>query len=187
MKHPPVEFETRLQRLFDNRVRIRWSNHRQEWHLEYKIARGKATVPFYVDGYDDAAIRAKDGYAFLMAVREGDRMPCPRCGYTVKVPKFEIAHARCQYCQLAGKDGRFTACYFPLEGDSLIQHLQRIDPLRTWRDNMHLEADKQNDALLKQRERKFENDIEAITKDHYNRLVQIPQVGYTGKIFKGHS
>lgn len=177
----PIDFRNRLSRLFDDRIRIRWSNKRQEWHLEYKIARGKATVPFYVDSYDDPAIRARDGYAHLMAVRSGDRMPCPRCGCTVKVPMFEIKMAHCDYCKMGGKNYRFPACYFSLEGDLLIQHLAKMDPLRTWRDGIHLQTDKQNDELMKSRQRDFNNKMEAITKENFTNLFSIPSVGFTGR------
>ena len=184
MKRPPVDFENRLSRLFDNRLRIRWSNQRDEWHLEYKVGRGRE-ANFFVSSYDDGAVRARDGYAFLMSVREGDRMPCPKCGCTLKVPKFELGHAICDYCKLNGKGGKFTACYFPLEGDTLIQHLSRIDPLRSWRDNLHKVADANNEKLLAIKERDFGNHVEGVAKDYYNKLAGIPQTGYTGKEFKG--
>jgi hypothetical protein len=180
----PVDFQNRLSRMFDNRLRIRWSNQRKEWHIEYKV--GRSQLPnFFVSTYDDAAIRASQGYAFLMAIREGDRMPCPRCGYTVKVPKFHVAQAVCDYCRLNGRDGRYPAVYFPLEGDALIQYLCRIDPLRGYRDKMHLQADLNNERILEAKERQFKNDIASITLDNYNKLVGIPSWGYTGKHFKG--
>jgi hypothetical protein len=182
---PPVDFADRLERIFDGRIRARWSNRRQEWHLEYKIARGKATVPFYIDSNDDPAIRARDGYALLMAVRTGDRMPCPRCGYELKVPIFEKAEAICQYCVMHGRDGRTAAVFFPLDGDQLIQYLISLDPLRTYRDGLHKRADANNELRQAARERKFKNEIQAHTLDNYNKLVGIESVGYTGKEFTG--
>jgi hypothetical protein len=138
-------------------------------------------VNFRVDSYDDPAIRARDGYAFIMAVRQGDRMPCPKCGYTIRVPKFEMAETSCDYCKMLGRDGRYTACYFPLEGDSLIQHLSKLDPLKTWRDGLAQRADAHNAQLLASRERDCLNKLEAATKENFNQLVGIQSVGYTGK------
>ncbi len=159
---------------------------REEWHIEYKVGRGQGVVDFYVSGYDDAAIRAKDGFQFLMAVREGDRMPCPRCGYTLRVPLFSTAEVKCEYCVMCGRDGRYSACFFPLDGDSLIQHLRMLDPMRTYRKNLHLQADANNERLIAERERKAMNEIESVTKDHYNDLVGIPTFRYSGsKQFKG--
>ncbi len=183
MKKAPEYFESKLSSLFDNRLRIRWSNARQEWHLEFKVGRGKL-ANLKVSEYDDHVIRARDGYGFMMAISEGDRTPCPRCGYTVKVPMFEMAEATCNLCRLGGKDGRYPIAYYPLEGDTLIQHLIKMDPLRTYRDGIAKRVDAQNDRVLKAAERKFENDIEAITKENFKQLVEIQSVGYTGKEFK---
>lgn len=177
---PPVQFETRLERLFNGRVRCRWSPNREEWHLEYKIARQKI-VGFIINPNDDPAVRARDGYAFIMAVRPGDRMPCPRCNYTVKVPVFEIAEAVCDYCRLQGHDGRYPACYFPLDGDKLITELAKLDPQNTWTDTLVASADKRNDAMMAAKERQFENQIRSATLDSYKQLVGIPSFGYSGK------
>lgn len=170
----PIEFQNRLSRLFDNRLRIRWSDKRSEWHIEYKVGRGR-TPNFFVSSYDDNAIRAKDGYAFLLAIRPGDRMPCPKCHYTIKVPIREFGESRCEYCVLNGKDGRYPAAFFPLEGDSLIQHLSHLDPLKEWRKDLHKTIDKRNQAIMDEKERNFKNYIEAGAKDNFAKLVGIPQ------------
>lgn len=187
MKKPSIEFQNRLARIFDDRLRVRWSTKRGEWHVEYKIAPGQL-AKFPVNSWDDDAIRAKDGYAFILAVREGDRMPCPKCGCTLKVPLFKMAEVKCEYCKLQGYDGRYPACFFPLEGDALITYLAKLDPQRGWRDNLAKQADAANERLLAQRERDFENTIEAATKDNINDLFQIPRVGFGGmKRFTGDS
>lgn len=179
-----ADFENRLHHLFDGRLRIRWSYKRSEWHIEYKISRGKMyTAPFERD--DDVMQRAKDGYMFVMAVSVGDRMPCPRCGYELKVPFKQMKEVTCMYCRLQGKDGRYPAVYFPLEGDELITHLSKLDPDRRWV-NLAQEADKQNQKLLAQKERDFENYIEAGVKDNIMDLLNIPRVGFGGiKRFEG--
>ena len=184
MRHAPERLTERLLRLFDGRVRIRWSQQRGEWHLEYKVGRGRP-ASFFVSGFDDAAIRAADGYAMLLAIRTGDRMPCPRCGYEMAVPVRKLAESRFEYCAAQGRDGRYPAAFFDLDGDSLIEYLSKLDPYRGWRKNLHKQADENNDRLLKSRERDFANRIEATTKDDFRRLVGIQGVGYTGKVFTG--
>jgi hypothetical protein len=180
----PADFVSRLDRIFEGRLRIRWSFQRHEWHIEYKVAPGQI-LNFPVQSNDDRAIRAKDGYAFILAIRNGDRMPCPKCGYEVKVPLFEIAEVVCEYCTLQGRDGRYPAAYFPLEGDRLITYLSRLDPTRTWREGIAKLADAANERILKQKERDFENHIEAATKENFTDLLNIQSVGYTGKVFTG--
>lgn len=185
MRKPPEAFVERLDRLFDHRLRIRWSNQRQEWHIEYKVARGKQ-MNFFVSEWDDGAVRARDGYAFVLAIRTGDRMPCPRCGMEVKVPIFKIGEAKCDYCTMQGKNGFITAAFFPLEGDALMTHLIKFDPLRTYRDDLVKRADEANARLEEQKERAFASEVESLTNESYRQLVGIPSVGYTtGKVFTG--
>ena len=187
MRKPPVQFEDRLERLFDRRLRCRWSDKRQEWQIEYKVARGKQ-MNFFVSQWDDGAVRARDGYAYVMSIRTGDRMPCPRCGYEVKVPIFKIGETVCDYCKMNGKNGYITACFFPLESPKLMEHLIKFDPLRTYRDGLVKQADEQNKKLEAQREKEFENSVKDMALDSYKQLVGIPSVGYTsGKVFTGNN
>ncbi len=178
-------FEDRLNRLFDNRVRIRWSSKLGEWHLEYKIAPGQV-VNCPVESWDDKAIRARDGYAFIMAVRTGDRMPCPVDGTTLPVPAFKTAEVVCDYCRMNGRDGRYPACYFPLEGDALLTYLCKLDPLRGYNSQLVAKIDAANERLIAAKERAFDVYAEAAVKDNIYDLFNIPRVGYTGKVFTGN-
>lgn len=181
----PTRLQERLEREFGGRIRMRWSNQRGEWHVEQKVGRAQSPK-FYISNEDDAAIRAKDGFALVMRVRPGDRMPCPACGSTLKVPMFEIREVSCDYCRYRGHDGRHLACYFDLESDRLVEHLIRIDPNRHWSNKLVERIDAANDALLAQREKDFRNTIEAVTKDNFKQIADIPMVGYTGREFKGN-
>lgn len=179
MYTPPSGFTAQLQREFGGRLRIRWSDKRGEWHIEQRV--GRAVVPpRFVSDYDDDSIRARDGYAFVMAIRPGDRMPCPGCGFTVKVPVMHSGEVRCDYCRSRERDGRYAAAYFPL-GTALIQHLRRIDPLLGWNKNLAAEADARNVAVLRDKEKAVEDAIYGGTSENWKRIAGIPQVGYTGR------
>lgn len=184
MRHAPARLVERLDRLFDGELRVRWSQQRGEWHIEHKVGRGRA-AGFYVSGHDDNAIRAQDGYTLVLAIRTGDRMPCPRCGHDMPVPVRKLAESRCQECTRRGLDGRYPAAFFDLDGDSLIEHLSKINPKNTWRKDMHKQADLRNAQILASKEREFANTIAATTHENYNQLVGIQSVGYTGKVYTG--
>lgn len=179
----PESFSERLEREFDGRLRIRWSKAGGEFHIEQKVGRA-ALPPTYVSEYDDDLIRARDGYMYVMTVRPGDRMRCPDCNSTLKVPIMRTAETICGYCKMKGRDGRHVAAYYPL-GDTLIDHLKKIDPMRRFRQDLAKAADRKNEAIMESRKRETSNQIEASTKDHWTKLVGIQSVGYSGKVFEG--
>jgi len=179
MYTPPSDFTARLKSEFNDRLRIRWSDHRGEWQIEQRV--GRAVVPpRFVSDYDDDSIRARDGYAYVMAVRPGDRMPCPGCGLTLKVPIMHFGEVRCPYCAYRGREGRYAAAYYPL-GDALIQHLRRIDPLRGWNKDLAAQADARNEAVLRDHEKKADDALYGGISENWNRIRGVPQVGYTGR------
>ena len=180
MYNAPSRFTDRLSREFDGRFRIRWSVQKHEWHIEYKVARGKSHL-IHAKSNDDNLIRAREGYAFAMAIQQGDRMPCPRCGYELKVPCFKFGEVKCDYCAISGRPSRVAASYFPLDGDMLIQELIKLDPMRAYRDGMAQKADAFNDAKIKGMERKFANQSEDIIKDKFTQIAGIQSVGYSGR------
>ncbi len=130
---------------------------------------------------DDAAIRARDGYTYVLSIRTGDRMPCPRCGAECHVPLFQVGDIICSYCKMQGKQNHIPACYFPLDSDALIHHLIRYDPLRTYRDTIAKDADANNAAIKAKQMKDFESDIRGHVHDNYRKMVGIPSIGYTGK------
>jgi hypothetical protein len=130
---------------------------------------------------DDNKIRAREGYGFALAIQQGDRMPCPRCGSELKVPTFKLGEVVCDYCKVMKKPFRVQASYFPLDGDLLIQELIKLDPMRTYRIGLAEKADLHNAKMVEQMERKFGNTSEDIIKDKFTSLVGIQSVGYTGK------
>ncbi len=183
----PSSFEDELHREFGGRFRIRWSNRREEYHIEYKVLPGQVLEPpkgkdGRYDTEDDDYIRARDGYDFIVAIRRGDRMPCPACGATMAVSKLEMKESVCQSCMRLGgqRDGRFAVVYYPLN-HILIEHLRFIDPLNGGGDRVkkHLHRVARQQQLA--RERALGNDVEAATADNFTRLFDIQSVGYTGK------
>jgi hypothetical protein len=181
----PTEFAKKLHDQSDGELRIRWSDKRQEWHVEQRVGRA-ILEPSPVDSQDDEHVRARDGYVFVLAVRTGDRMPCPDCGIELKVPILQFAEVCCSYCRMRGRDGRIPAGHFPL-GDALLQHLRRIDPKRTWRAEVKEQLDERNRRLVASRERDYSNHIEATTLENYRDLVGIGQWGYNSSAHpKGH-
>lgn len=179
------EFARRIQREFDGRLRIRWSNKRREWQVEQRVARSQVAHAPISDG-DDSAIRARDGFVYVMSIRDGDRMPCPAGdGTTLRVPVGHTGEVLCPTCKRHGRTGRYAAAYFPLDGDSLIQYLRRLDPLLGWNRGITKDINAQERAVYLAKERKVSNAIEDGALENWKKLAQIPQWGYTGKMFTG--
>jgi len=188
----PEGFARQLQREFDGRYRLRWSHKFGEWNLEQKVGLGMADAPFRLDPEDDSLIRAKDGYWFVMAIRTGETMPCPviidrqtkaRCGAEVKVPVMETREAVCLRCQLAGRDGRTAAAYWPLS-DALIQHIRRIDAVLGHNEDMKKLHDEKNQRMLFIVEKDALNEIDAVSYDLRKTIGGIEQVGYGKSIIR---
>lgn len=181
----PDEFTRRLREQSDGELRIRWSNARQEWHIEQRVGRA-ILEPSPVSAIDDDYIRATEGYVLVMAVRNGDRMPCPDCGLELKVPHLRFAEILCPMCKHQGKDGRHVAGFFPL-GDALLQHLRKLDPKRDWRKGEKEALDRRNKQLVASREQDYSNYITAVGLEHARQLMGIGQWGYNSPAHpKGH-
>lgn len=175
MREAPESFKESLKTQFNGLLRIRWSDKRQEWQIEEKIARASGNRP--ADDYHDEAIRFRDGYALVCSVRPGDRMPCEKCNSTLRVPVGHFGEVKCDYCKAKGRNTSIIVGYFPLN-DLLLEHLRKLDPIRGYRETLKYEG---YDTFA---QRKMDQEIEnmsPIWSDNYKRLVGIPMVGYTGK------
>lgn len=179
----PTDFARRLDREFNGRLRVRWSNARQEFHVEQRVRRGLVNSPVR-DSHDDAGIRLRDGYLYLLSIRPGTKMPCPRCASELAVPEFEIREISCGMCKLQGKEHRVAAGFFPLN-DMLIDHLKTLDPEREASRRLRNQVESRNHTL----QQRQEADVLAMTTDAANddfiRIAGIPMTGYTGKEFRG--
>ena len=155
---------------------------RGEYQIEQKIFLSQVLEPPLLsdgtwDSWDDDFIRSRDGYWYVMSVRQGDRMPCVKCHTTMKVPIRKTAESKCSTC---GK--RHRAAFYPLD-DLLITHLKWIDPLTDGPFRVARKSKEQNRRAQKSRENAAYNDVEASAFENYNRLFDIKSVGYTGKEF----
>lgn len=179
MRIPPQQFVADLDRNFHGRMRIRWSNQKHEWQIEEKVARG-LLPDMYVSSENDTAIRLRDGYGLVCAIKTGDRMPCPKCNTELRVPIHEFAEVRCPFCAHRGRSESVIAGYFDLN-DRLIEHLRKISAEYAWRDEILNEIKHDTERREVSQERELDNIAQAALSDGYNRMNEVLQVGYTPK------
>jgi hypothetical protein len=172
-----TEFQAALDREFHGEMRIRWSDAREAYLLETRAGRGVWDADVSTQPYrrQDEAIALRDGYRFFMELRLGTATPCRGCGAGLKIPAFEPVQAACPRCRYIQ-----AVAYFPL-GDTLLDHLRKLNPKGTYHQNVVRELDRANadrDAAL---QRDAANVVESTTLDLYNEMVGIPAFGYAGR------
>jgi len=177
MYRVPEDFEKRIEREFEGRLRIRYSKRKNEFHIEQKIGRKLSNVP--VLDYDDDLIRKKDGYLFVLAISVGDRKPCPRCGLTLHVPVKEFREISCDFCRIRGMEHKTSGGYFPLN-DSLIDYLKSLDPIRGASMRLRAKVDMANRNHAMALETETINTALDAANDDFSKIAGIPRVGYTG-------
>ena len=174
----PAHFVNQLEQVFEGRLRIRWSHSAHEFHIEQRVARGLVNFPAAMT--DDEHIRLRDGYFYVMSIRSGDRMPCPRCALTLHVPLREIKELSCSRCQAKGLEHRVAAGYFPLD-DTLITYLQGMDPLKGMSKALRSKVDAHNEKHTAAKRQHVLDQTYAAGSDDFARIAGIPSVGHTGK------
>lgn len=176
----PAGFARRLHEQSRGALRLRWSAKDHEFHLEEKVGRA-ALPPIRVDEGRDDLIRAKDGYALVMVIRPGDRMPCRRCGKTLKVPVMRTAEVSCPTCSFQQqRQVAYKASYWPL-GESLLEYLRKIDPRNGGTERQVEEVEHSNAKLQAAQEKALKDHGEDVLRDGFTEIMQIPSVGYTGR------
>lgn len=181
---PPTDFLARLASAFSGRLRIRWSLVKNEWHIEQQVGRA-ALPPLRITEADDSLIRARDGYAFVMAIKNCNHSPCRHCGKSCRVPELRSGEIKCERCS-EQKRAREFGGYWPL-GDALLDHLRKIDPYRDGHKVAAAEQDLQDTRRELTRQRNIFNTIESATLDDKYQLFDTPFSGYTGKVKAGSS
>jgi hypothetical protein len=185
MFHPPESFVERLNSEFRGRLRLRWSLERGEWHIEQKVRRGIFPGERPTNdkrGWDetsDSYIRHRDGVVLVVAVRTGDRMPCPRCHSELKVPFMVTNVVTCGLCKIRGKQSHWPVMFVPLN-DDLINYLKKIDPENPISEGLAEQLDQQNELYAQVMEQDAVNQGVAAFEQDYRRVVGIPRVGLTG-------
>lgn len=174
----PQYFQDRLTSVFGEEYRLRWSIREGAWHLEQflgqRALRWNKHRP--LDVWHDELVRARDGYTLAMSIRPGTSMPCPRCGLTLAVPVREVREVRCVHCIRNGFDGKYKACFFPLE-EGLIDYIKARTPSYSGRTAVEAvaEADRANAYKDYVNERQVDHGRDAL-KDAF--LDQFPVAGF---------
>lgn len=183
MYRVPAAFAARLSRTFEGRLRLRWSSARQEYHLEQRVRRALAEG-YVKDSHDDDGIRRRDGYLYLLSIRPGTSMPCPRCGIKLAVPLHEIREISCPMCKVQGHEYRIAAGFFPLN-DQLLDYVKTLDPTRDASRQLRNRVDTHNMALQTRQGQAVLNATTDAANDDFRRIAGIPMTGYTGKELRG--
>lgn len=139
----PTWFEEALEREFQGRFRIRWSERKREWHFEERVGRAVYDPPKH-EGETDRWVRARDGYRFMFAIQPAPWRGCPNCHLTVDVPVCKFKEVRCDYCGFRGVGQRYVLAYFPL-GEKLLEHIRAHDPVRDMTKRRVKEVDLHNE------------------------------------------
>lgn len=186
MYQAPASFLSKLKAEFNGRLRIRWSDAKNEFHIEQQVGRA-ALPPRYIGLEDDRGIRARDGYHFILSVKAGNHVPCRTCNFTCPVPELRTGEIKCSRCGFQGRRAtKEFGGYWPLN-DLLIDYLKGIDPERDGHLRASKEQDLANARVELSRKRNIFNTVEAAAYDDKYQLFGTPFSGYTGKVLKGSS
>jgi len=183
--HVPTQFARELHDTFNGRFRLRWSNRQQEFQLEQKVFTGQVIPPNVDESgrfvFDDAYERARDGYVYIMTIRQGDRMPCPTegCMHEIHVPVMHTGEASCPI------HGKVKAAFFPLN-HTLIAHIRDMDPLNGGPERMRNRMRvKQLEKQKRDEERPYIEGSMQVMDNKY-QVEDRPMVGFGPKTAQRH-
>lgn len=179
----PEKFQERLEEEFGDKIRVRWSPKLEEWHFEQKVRRGLAGFPQGLDQdrFSDDLIRYADGYMWIFSIKQGTRFACHKCHLPLDAPTRQFKMVSCSHCRLKGYDHQRLACYWPMD-ETLIDKLKQLEKEI---DVMGRKTKERNAVLHRQQVRAAIDPALDAHLDDFNRVVGIPSVGYTGKVFEG--
>lgn len=184
----PQEFLERFEAEFGQNYRIRWSDARNEWHVEQRMGHGfmpgtrdiaARSAEDYRKNYDDR-LRARDGYILTFVVAPGDKTQCDECSTWFPIPSYRFEAVSCPYCALKGRSRMVSIAYFPL-GESLLEHLRKIDVFNGGNERVKEAVARRNKFIEAEEAANFRRHVDAGVRERFNRLVGIPSWGYTGK------
>ena len=118
----PEHITEQIERRFNGKFRLRWSDVEKMFLFEQKVKRGIAEgfAPLdFKNGQErknryENVIRARDGYILTMQISPGTSMRCKVCNSEIKVPAFKTAQVACPFCEHKGRRVMYTVGYFPL-------------------------------------------------------------------------
>lgn len=188
----PEYFKEALETRFQGRFRIRWSDVEGVFLLEQKVRRAIAEgfAPIVIKSerhrkltYENQ-VRARDGYVLSMKITPGTHTYCPRCNAKMNVPVYKTAQVACPICAQSGYRSVFAGGHWPLN-DSLLHELDRTDPDRGGNERVFRAQQAAMEFKEKMQEYAITSNADAAFRERFNRLVGIPQTGYTGKVKDG--
>lgn len=172
MSLTPETFQHELDVRFGEGYRLRWSAKHETWCIEQHTGRGAFETPY--GSYDDSALRVRDGYSLVCEVSPRPWVECPECHFHLPLTFGKFKEVRCGYCESRGHKEVFYAGYFPL-CEKLLLHLERTAPKRgdAWKHEM----DAANVATRREKWRDYSNHQDAVLREWFPQMMQIPQVG----------
>jgi hypothetical protein len=183
MSLTPDTFESELFHRLGRDYRLRWSPAKQMWSIEQKVD-WTHEYPGWVSDWDDEAIRARDGFAMVCEVSPRPFLVCEGCGQKIPLPELTRAEVRCAFCKEKGEKEYYVGAFFPL-CEKLLQRLEYTSPRRgpQWKADMDIH----NRKLVTTAKQDQANHLESIMRNEGGRILGIPSVGYTGKVFGGQN
>lgn len=174
----PEGFQERLDQEFgEGKIRVRWSDQWDEWHVEQRVRRGVVGIGSATERWRDDVIRYRDGYVWIMSLKQGTRFPCPKCGLTLKAPTRATEMVSCEHCRLKGYDHHWMACHWPMD-ETLIDHLKELE---RGIDTRIEDLQQARVAHQKMQQRRVLEPTLAGIEDNFNLGMGIQSVGYTGR------
>lgn len=174
----PQAFLERLKNEFGEDIRVRWSDKWTEWQVEQKVRRAAAVKPIGNDPHSDDNVRWRDGFMWIMSIKNGTKFPCPKCGLTLKAPTRETVYISCEHCRLKGYDHNWIASFWPMD-DILIEHLKKLK----YELDHPVDYQGKDNWLRSSMERRVVGQTADKFRDDFSRVVGNPVIGYTGKVF----
>ena len=124
----PETFENDLTHRLGPDYRLRWSDKKETYCIEQRLARPPADIPMALRG-TDLWIRHRDRYALVCEVSPSPWMRCSKCRTRLRVPDLKWAEVKCPTCYASRtlNNTQYFVAYFPL-CERLLQHLESTSP-----------------------------------------------------------
>lgn len=176
----------RLEALWGDRLRCRWSSREGTWHIEQKLEKGARQLwpgskmpATWAQELNDSFVRRRDGYTFVVRITRGDRFECPLCGDALPVRVGEVGIIQCDPCSKKGTTVRLTGGYWDLGGSMIIDALQKMDPAGRYQAERSIaeRVDRANQSKEFWRERSVQNHGLAVLKDEF--MDMFPKAGFS--------